>query len=66
MSSSDWIVVISAILAGIGGCISAWAALVRARKEGDADCERKLREARAESEQIASELHALRMKRGLQ
>ena len=63
MSTSDWIVVLSAILAGIGGIVSAWAALTRARKEGDEECERKLKALRAESEQMADELHQARMRR---
>jgi gas vesicle protein len=61
LSSSDWIIVLGSILAGIGGIVSAWAALVRARGEGDEECERKLKAARLESEQIADELHEARM-----
>lgn len=53
---------LAALLTGIAGVLTAWAAVVRARKQGNEHCERELREARAEGERYASELHALRMR----
>jgi hypothetical protein len=54
--------VIGALLTGVAGIITAWASLVRARHEGDHQCEERLREARAEAEQYAQRLHTERMR----
>ena len=54
-----------------GGCrgtdrcrrlLDAWAAIVKARKQGRADCEDELRQARLEAEQASGELHRMRMR----
>jgi hypothetical protein len=63
VSAGDWAAIIGAVLAGVGGIITAWAALVRARAEGDHDCQEQLKTLRAENEQVADELHGLRMKK---
>jgi hypothetical protein len=63
MSGADWVALIGAILAGIGGIISAWAAVVKARHEGEEDCEEHLDALRLENEEVADELHALRMEK---
>src|SRR5262252_2506014 len=55
---------IAAILAGIAGVITAWAAVIRARKRGTKHCEEALAQARAEAEAAHDELHRLRMERG--
>ena len=54
--------VIAAALTGVAGIITAWAAVVRAKNKGAEDCEEHLAAARAEAEENAAQLHALRMK----
>jgi hypothetical protein len=56
--------VIAAILTGVAGIVTAWAAVIRARKRGAKWCEEQLAGARAEAEQLAAELHRERMGRG--
>jgi hypothetical protein len=63
VSVTGWVALIGATLAGIGGIISAWAGLVRARNEGAEECEQRLRELRAENVKVADELHELRMRK---
>jgi hypothetical protein len=55
---------IAAVCTGVGGIITSYAALVRARHKGSVECERNLHAARAEAEQATAELHALRMHEG--
>ena len=47
---------ITAILAGIAGILTAWAAVVRAKRKGNEECERKLRECREEQEKLWTRL----------
>jgi hypothetical protein len=54
--------VIAAVLTGVAGVVASYAALVRARKRGSRECEDRLRIARVEAEDMAAELHALRMR----
>lgn len=54
--------VIAALLTGVAGIITSWAALVRARKRGTRYCEEQLAGARHEAERVHAELHALRMR----
>jgi len=56
--------VIAAALTGTAGCITAYAAVIRARNRGTKNCEEQLQRERAESERLATELHAERMRRG--
>lgn len=69
-----WVPVIAALgalVTAIAGCLAAYAGLVKAKNEGhsegksqaDADCAERLAKARAEAEDIADELHRLRMRR---
>jgi len=53
--------VIAATLTGVAGIITAWAAVVRARNRGSAECERKLAAERDRSERLADELHRARL-----
>jgi hypothetical protein len=53
---------IAAVFTGIAGIITAWAALVRARRDGNRQCEEALAAARADAEDAHAELHALRMR----
>jgi hypothetical protein len=55
---------VAAVCTGVGGIITSYAALVRARHKGHDECERKLRATRDEAERVTSELHALRMQGG--
>lgn len=52
---------IAAVLTGVAGVITAWAAVVRARNQGREHCREELDAARTEAEQLADEVHALRM-----
>src|SRR5262245_29588844 len=52
-----------AILTALGGVVTCWQAVRRARVEGAEECAHHLAEARAEAEQYASELHRLRIER---
>jgi hypothetical protein len=47
-SVEHWGAVIGAIFAGIGGLITAWAGLTRARGEAEDECEEKLKAVRLE------------------
>ena len=53
---------VGAILVGLGGLVTAWLALRKARDEGSKTCHELLNESRKESEQYARQLHDLRMK----
>jgi len=53
---------IAAVCTGVAGIITAWAALVRARRDGNRACEEALAEARQDAEVAHAELHALRMR----
>ena len=57
------LVALGALMTGIAGCCTAWAAVVRARKEGSEDCEKRVTAARAEAEELQTELHDFRMRR---
>lgn len=65
MTVTDWIALLGAVLAGIGGLITAWAALIRARNEGDAACEERVRALREENARVADQLHELRMRKAV-
>lgn len=49
------------MLTGVAAVITAWAAVLRAKHQGRADCEEQLGAARAEAEKDRAELHRLRM-----
>ena len=53
---------IGAILAGIGGVITAWIAIRKAKQEGSKTCHELLNESRLEAEHYAAELHIIKMK----
>ena len=53
---------IGAILVGIGGIITAWLAIRKAKDEGSATCHELLSESRKEAEGYAKQLHDLKMK----
>jgi len=63
VTTADLVAIIGAGLGGISGLVGAWAALTKARQEGNADCQERITQLRAESEHMADELHELRMKR---
>jgi hypothetical protein len=52
---------VGALLTGIGGCLVAWSAVITARRRANDECQDKLKIAHAESEELADELHKLRM-----
>jgi hypothetical protein len=52
---------IAAIVSAVGGAASTVLALRRSRSEEHEQCLERLKEARAESERLAQELHELRM-----
>jgi hypothetical protein len=66
MGTTERVLIITAICTGIGTIITAWAGLVRSKREAkgaaDDECRQRLADARAEAEQYAEEVHALRMK----
>ena len=51
----------AAVIAAIGGLISAMVALRKAKQEGDEHCNEQLKMSRAEAEQYAKELHKIRI-----
>src|SRR3954469_18033276 len=51
-----------AILTGASAIITAYASLVRAKKQGNAECREHLKQARAEAEEATTKLHELVMK----
>lgn len=53
---------IGALLSGVGGFMAARAAMKQAKSEGDSECRKELAAARAESEDLATEMHHLRMR----
>jgi hypothetical protein len=65
MSDGDWALLITAIFSGIATMITAYAGLVKSKKEarteGAAECLELLKAARREAEEHAAELHRLRM-----
>lgn len=61
-TGTEWAAIIGGILTGIAAIITAWAAVVKAKREGHDECHEELRAARAEAEQLATELHAERMR----
>lgn len=63
LTTVELVAVIGAFLGGIGGIISAWASLYKAKHEGDDECEQKLKLARKEAEMSADELHSYRMRK---
>jgi flagellar basal body-associated protein FliL len=54
---------VAAVVAAVGGVISTIWAIRKGRREEQEDCYRLLRESRAETEQLARELHELKMER---
>lgn len=62
MSSTGWLTALGALLTGIAGCLSAWAAIVKARNAGRAECEERLQQVRVEAETATAEVHAWRMR----
>lgn len=56
---------IIALVSGVAGIITAWAAVIRAKGEGSKQCEEKLAAARKEAEEATAELHRIRMQHGL-
>jgi hypothetical protein len=61
--ATNWPAVItafSAFVTACGGILVAYAAVVRARQEKEDECQRKLREARRESEDMYAKLHEIR------
>jgi hypothetical protein len=61
MDAYAWVAVIGALLAGVAGIITAWAAVLRARHDKDAECAGELRAARLEAETAQAELHRRKM-----
>lgn len=53
---------IAAIVSAVGGCASTILAIRKARDEETEKCVQQLKECRAESERLASELHEIRMR----
>jgi Collagen triple helix repeat (20 copies) len=53
---------LGAILAGIGGIISGWVAIRKAKMEGSKTCHELLNASRLEAEQYSIELHEIKMK----
>lgn len=53
---------LAAVVSAIGGCVSTVLALRKATSDEHEQCLERLREARTESEKMAAELHALRMR----
>ena len=64
----DLFLAMAAFLTAAAGFLSAWAALRRTkmtvRKSAEEECLERIRAAYAETEQMALELHELKMKRG--
>lgn len=64
--TSDGLLAIAALVTALGGLIATIAATRRARsegkEEGDADCHERLLAARREAEDLAEELHRLKMR----
>jgi hypothetical protein len=56
-----WLTAGASALTAVGGCVMAYAAVVSAKRKASADCQRELVTARAEAEQMAAEVHRLRM-----
>jgi hypothetical protein len=54
---------LAAVISAVGGIASVIAALRKNRSEEHVDCLERLKEARAESERLAKELHDLRIER---
>jgi hypothetical protein len=58
---------LGAVVMGVASCLTAWAAVIKARKEtksaAERDCQERLRRARTQAEDLAEELHNLRMTR---
>jgi len=52
---------LAAMVTAIGGCASSILAIRKARSEEEQQCLDRLKEARAESERLAQELHELKM-----
>ena len=67
MTGAQWIVLAGTILTGVAACITAYAAIVRAKKETrtevEIQCLERLKAARLETESVAHELHLLRRDR---
>ena len=53
---------IAACVSAVGGCVTSILAVRKARSEEEQACIEKLREARAEGERVAAELHELKMR----
>ena len=51
----------AAVLTGLAAVGTAWAAVLRAKHGGAAECEEELQAARTEAETAQAELHKLRM-----
>ena len=67
----NWPAIIAALaslVSAVAGCLMAYAAVVKARREAtteaEKECEEKLKVARDEAEKTADELHEARMRRG--
>ena len=62
ISTEQW-AALGSVVSATAGALMAWIALRRTRQDERDDCLQKLKEARRESEQMADELHQLRMRR---
>jgi hypothetical protein len=66
-TAAQWIVLIGTTCTGIATVITAYAAIVRAKKEvrteAEIECLERLKKSRLESEELADELHQQRMRR---
>jgi hypothetical protein len=64
LSPAQLIVLVGTCLSGLAACITAWAAIVRARRETrtevEIQCLERLKAARLETESISHDLHRLR------
>lgn len=54
--------VVFTLMASMGGILTAYAGIIKAKKEGDDDCEKVKNELRKELEAAMAELHFWRMK----
>ena len=67
MTTSDWLIVLTAVLTGVATVITAYAGLVKSKRETrtevEDECQAKLKELRRQNEMMGDELHTLRMRR---
>jgi hypothetical protein len=66
-TAAQWIVLIGTICTGVATCITAYAAIIRAKREtrteAEIECLERLKKSRLESEDLADQLHEHRMRK---